>query len=101
MLHAQIYLAIQRGPEPAFASNFDKDRNQNPGLDVYHRIKATAQTGTLVIDEIEMADTPQTATWYLCLEVNVDGSKARHYIENKGYDKNQVTIPLALQLKAK
>src|SRR5438309_4195074 len=97
--YTSIYML--EGDTWMLASNFDKDRNQKPGLDVYHRMKATAQTGTLVIDEIEMADTPQTATWYLCLEVNVDGSKARHYIENKGYDKNQVTIPLALQLKAK
>jgi hypothetical protein len=82
-------------------SNFDKDRNQKPSLDVYHRVKATSQTGTLVIDEIEMIDTPQSATWYLCLEADVNGSKARYYVENKGYDKNQVTIPLALQLKAK
>jgi len=82
-------------------SNFDKDRNQKPSLDVYHRVKATSQTGTLVIDEIEMVDTPQSATWYLCLEADVNGSKARYYVENKGYDKNQVTIPLGLALKAK
>jgi len=82
-------------------SNFDKDRNQKPSLDVYHRVKASSQTGTLVIDEIEMADTPQSSTWYLCFEADVNGRKARHYTENKGYEKNQVTIPLSLELKAK
>ena len=94
-------LYVIEGDTWMLASNFDKDRNQKPSLDVYRRVKATAQAATLVIDEIEMSDTPQSATWYLCFEANVSGSKGRHYIENKGYDKNQVTIPLALELKAK
>jgi len=94
-------LYVIEGDTWMLASNFDKDRNQKPSLDVYRRVKATAQAATLVIDEIEMSDTPQSATWYLCFEVNVSGSKGRHYIENKGYDKNQITIPLALELKAK
>ena len=45
-----------------------------------------------------MADTPQVATWYLCFEANADETKGRHYVENKGYEKNQVTIPVALEL---
>ena len=80
------------------ASNFDKDRDTKPAADVYHRVKGGVAAGTLVIDEIEMADTPQTATWYICFEATVDGVKRRHYVENKGYDKNQVKIPLALEL---
>lgn len=88
------------------ASNFDRDRDQKPSLDVYHRVKASAAGqsggGTLVIDEIEMADTPQSATWYICFEATVEGQTRRHYVENKGYDKNKVTIPVALELpKAK
>ena len=79
------------------ATNFDKDRNLKPSVDVYRRVKATAQTSTLVIDEIEMATTPQVATWFLCFEATVEGVKHRHYLPNKGYEKNQVTIPLALE----
>jgi hypothetical protein len=80
------------------ASNFDKQRDQPPSLDVYHRVAAKPETKTLVIDEIEMADTPQSATWFLCFEVTVGGVNRRHYVENKGYDKNQVKIPLTLEL---
>jgi len=84
------------------ASNFERERNQKPSADVYHRVKATTQAGTLVIDEIEMADTPQVATWYVCFEANTDEAKGRHYVANKGYEKNQVTIPVGLELtKAK
>ena len=43
------------------ATNFDKERDDKPSLDVYQRV--AAKTKTLVIDEIEMADTPQAATW--------------------------------------
>jgi len=80
------------------ASNFDKQRGQTPSLDRYGRVKATAQTGTLVIDEIEMAETPQSATWFLCFEANVEGVSRRYYVEDKGYDKSQVRIPVALEL---
>jgi len=84
------------------ASNFDKDRQQKPALDVYQRVKSpTAQT--LVIDEIEMADTPQSTTWFVCLEAKTpDGTSHRYYVAGKGYDKKQVTIPVGLELpKAK
>jgi hypothetical protein len=80
------------------ASNFDKDRDQKPTVDVYQRVKASSQNGTLVIDEIEMADTPQGATWFFCFEAKVEGVNRRYYVENKGYDKNQVTIPTTLAL---
>ncbi len=67
---------------------------------MYHRVPVT--TGRLVIDEIQMADTPQSATWYICFEATVEGVTRRYYVENKGYDNNQVTIPVALELpKAK
>lgn len=78
------------------ASNFDKQRERKPSLDVYRRVKA-AEARTLVIDEIEMADTPQSATWYFCFEAKAEGISRRFYVENKGYDKNQATIPVALQ----
>ena len=81
------------------ASNFDKGRDQQkPGVDVYQRVKTTTQPATLVIDEIEMADTPQGSTWYLCFEATVEGVTRRYHVEGKGYDKNQVTVPLALEL---
>jgi hypothetical protein len=81
------------------ASNFDKDRQQKPNLDVYKRMKAAAtKTGTLVIDEVEMADTPQTATWFFCFEAKAGAETRRYYVKDKGYDKNSVTIPMALEL---
>ncbi len=85
------------------ASNFDADRQEKPSVDVYRRAKAGAPAaaaggGTLVIDEIEMADTPQSATWYICFEATLGDAKKRYYVANKGYDKNQVTIPVALEL---
>jgi hypothetical protein len=80
------------------ASNFDKDRQAKPAADVYLRVKADASARTLVIDEIEMADTPQAATWFICFEATVNGEKRRHYDENKGYEKNQVKIPLNLEV---
>jgi hypothetical protein len=82
------------------ASNFDAERDEKPSVDVYKRVKAaaTAGGGTLVIDEVEMADTPQSATWFFCFEASIGDVKKRYYVANKGYDKNQVTIPMALEL---
>jgi hypothetical protein len=80
------------------ASNFDRDRGQKPSLDAYQRLKTTTPTSTLVIDELEMADTPQSATWYLCFEAGLGGVTKRYYVDNKGYDKNQVKIPVAIEL---
>jgi len=94
----RVLIYLLDGDTWTVASNFDKERNQKPSMDVYQRVKATAETGTLVIDEIEMAATPQSATWYLCFEANVQGENHRYYLENKGYEKNQVTIPVALEL---
>jgi hypothetical protein len=84
-------------------SNFDKEReDQKPSLDVYRRIKTTVEPTTLVIDEIEMADTPQSATWFLCLEITVEGVTRTYHADCKGYDKKQITIPVGLELpKAK
>jgi len=80
------------------AANFDKDRQQKPALDVYQRVKAPAAQ-TLVIDEIEMADVPQGAAWFLCLEVTTpDGTSHRYHVDGKEFDKKQVTIPAALEL---
>jgi uncharacterized protein (TIGR03067 family) len=80
-------------------ANFDKDREgQKPSLDAYHRVKATMDPATLVIDEIEMADTPQSATWFLCFDTTVEGVTRTFHVDGKGYEKNQVTIPVALEL---
>lgn len=78
------------------ATNLDKQREQKPSLDVYRRV--AVQASSLIIDEIQMADSPQSATWYLCFEATVQGVTRRYYVENKGYEKNQVTIPVALEL---
>jgi len=79
------------------ASNFDAARQQKPSAEVYHKAKTTAQGGTLVIDEIEMANTPQ-ATWFICFEAKIGDTSRRYYVEGKEYTKNQVTIPTALEL---
>jgi hypothetical protein len=79
------------------ASNFDKQREQKPSLDVYQRVKV-AEPRTLIIDEIEMVDTPQSATWFLCLQAKADGVSGRYHLENKGYNKKQVTIPVVLEI---
>ena len=81
------------------ASNFDKQRDAKASADVYQRVKASAAAGgKLVIDAIEMTDTPQVSTWFICFEAETGGVKAKHYQENKAYDKNKVTIPLSLEL---
>ena len=79
------------------ASNFDKEREQKPSLDVYKKVKAE-EAATLVIDKLEMAQTPQSATWFICFEATVNGVKQKYFVANKGYDKTPVTIPLALSL---
>jgi hypothetical protein len=80
------------------AMNFDKERDQKAGVDVYHRGKAAGQAGTLVIDAIEMADTPQGGTWYICFDAKLGEVTRRYHVENKGFDKNQVSIPVALEI---
>jgi hypothetical protein len=35
---------------------------------------------SLIIDEIQVADTPQSATWYLCFDATVRGVNRRYYI---------------------
>jgi len=94
------YVSVYRLAEDTWmlASNFDKERQQKPTLDVYQRVKSpTAQT--LVIDEIEMADVPQGATWFVCFEVKGPGGAShRYHVDGKKFDKKQVTIPVALEL---
>jgi hypothetical protein len=95
------YVSIYRleGDTWTMASSFDKEREQQkPSLDVYRRLKTAVEPATLVIDEIEMADTPQSATWFLCLEAKVEGVSRTYHLEGKGYDKKQITIPVGLEL---
>jgi len=95
------YVSIYRleGDTWTTAMNFDRERErQKPSLDIYRRVKTTAEPRTLVIDEIEMADTPQSGTWFLCFDATVEGATRRYYVQGKGYDKNQVTVPVALEL---
>jgi hypothetical protein len=51
-----------------------------------------------VIDEIEMAATPQGGTWFFCFEANVEGVSRKYHVENKEFDKNEVRIPVALEI---
>jgi hypothetical protein len=94
------YVSVYRLAEDTWmlASNFDKERQQKPALDVYQRVKSpTAQT--LVIDEIEIADVPQGAAWFVCFEVKgPSGASHRYHVDGKEFDKKQVTIPVALEL---
>src|SRR5262249_6974483 len=93
--YASVYVLNEDGW--TVASNFDKDRNRKPGIDIYKRLKDDAPA-TLVIDKIEMAQTPQTAAWFICFEAAVNGVKQKYFLPNKGYDKTPVTIPLAISL---
>jgi hypothetical protein len=94
-----VFIYRLEGDAWTVAAGFDKERDQQkPSLDVYRRAKATPESATLVIDEIEMADTPQSATWFVCFEAKAGEVTRRYYVEGKGYDKNQVTIPVALEL---
>ena len=80
------------------ASNFDKPRQEGATISAYHRVSsASREGGTLVIDAIEMADTPQTAMWYLCFDATVNGVKKQHFLADKGYEKNQLIIPTSLE----
>src|SRR5438046_1077320 len=56
------------------------------------------QAKTLVIDEIVMHATPQTAEWYLCFEATVGDATRRFNVPNKTYEKEEVTIPTELTL---
>lgn len=95
--HVSIYRL--EGDTWTVAANFDKERQrQKPSLDTYRRVQLAAESATLVIDEIQMGDTPQSATWFLCFEATVDGVTHKYHVEGKGYDKNQVTVPVALEL---
>jgi hypothetical protein len=94
-----VFIYRLEGDAWTMGSNFDKEREQQkPSVDVYRRVKATAESATLVIDEIEMADTPQSATWFLYFEAKAGAVTRTYHVEGKGYDKNQVTIPVALEL---
>ena len=95
------FISIYRldGDTLMMASFFDKDRDtMQPSVDAYHRVKEAAGASTLVIDEVVMADTPQSSTYYLCFEAKIGDVTRRYYVQNKGFDKNQVTIPVALEL---
>jgi len=80
------------------ASNFDRDREQKPSLDLYQRVKPAEMTRTLVIDEIQMAETPQGGKWYVCFEASVETVRAKYHVESKGYDTGKLSIPMALEL---
>jgi hypothetical protein len=95
--HVSIYRL--EGDAWTVAANLDKERGrQKPSVDVYRRVSKTAEPTTLVIDQIDMADTPQSATWFLCFETTVEGVTRNYHMDGKGYDKNQVTIPVALEV---
>ena len=95
------YVSVYRleGDTWTMAASFDQEREgQKPSPDVYRRVKTNAEPATLVIDEIEMADTPQNSTWFLCFDARVEGVTRTYHLEGKGYNKSQITIPVALEL---
>ncbi len=95
--YVSVYLLD--GDTLTMATSFDKDREQiQPSVDVYHRVKEAAGATTLVIDEVAMADTPQSSTWFVCFEAKVEGVSKTYHVDGKSFDKNQVTIPVALEL---
>ena len=95
--YVSVYLLD--GDTLTMATSFDKEREQmQPSVDVYHRVKEAAGSSALVIDEVVMADTPQSSTWFVCFEAKVEGVSKTYYVANKGFDKNKVTIPVALEL---
>ena len=67
-------------------------------MDVYQRVKTNPQPAVVVIDEIDMSETPQSGTWFLCLEAKVEGTIRSYHVEGKGYNKNEVKIPVGLEL---
>ncbi len=94
-----VSVYVLDGDTLTMATSFDKEREQmRPGVDVYQRVKEAAASSTLVIDEVVMADTPQSSTWFVCFEAKVEGATKTYHVEGKSFDNNKVTIPVALAL---
>ncbi len=96
VLHAEGDVKFEK-LGPFNSVRFFHIRAGDSATNLHHKAKTTAQGGTLVIDEIEMANTPQ-ATWFICFEAKIGDTSRRYYVEGKEYTKNQVTIPTALEL---
>ncbi|MDB6040487.1 MAG: hypothetical protein JWM99_4328, partial [Verrucomicrobiales bacterium] len=47
---------------------------------------------------IQFTETPQSSTWFVCFDAKVGDTGKRFYVEDKGYDKNTVTIPIGLEI---
>jgi hypothetical protein len=95
--YVSIYLID--GDTWTVAANFDKERTgQKPSLDLYRRVQAPAEPVALVIDEIQMSETPQSATWFLCFEATAEGATRTYHVDGKGFEKTPISIPVALEL---
>jgi len=83
--------------EWTMATDFDKERSQPPGVTRYTKA-AAEEAKTLVIDKIVMHKTPQTDVWYLCFEATVGDTTRRFNIPDKGYEEDELTIPIDLAI---
>lgn len=81
--------------ELTVAADFDKERSEPPTVTKYTKAAAN-EPKTLVIDKIVMHQTPQTDVWYLCFDATVGEATKRFNIPNKGYQKDELTIPTDL-----
>jgi hypothetical protein len=83
--------------ELTVAANFDKERSE-PATVTKFKKAAANEPRTLVIDKILMHQTPQTEVWYLCLDATVGEATKRFNVPNKGYEKDELTIPTDLAI---
>ncbi len=92
-----VFYALE-GNELTVAENFDKERDQPPSVTKYTKQAATVEAKTLVIDKIVMHKSPQSAEYYLCLDVTVGETTKRFHVENKTYGKAGETITTDLSI---
>jgi len=86
------------GNELTVAVNFDKERSEPPTVTKYTKQAAADEPRTLVIDKIVMHKTPQSAEWYLCFDATVGETTKRFLVENKTWEKDEVTIATDLAI---
>jgi len=90
-----IYTLVNN--ELTVAANLDKERSEPATLTKFKKAAADGPK-TLVIDKILMHQTPQTEVWYLCFDASVGEAAKRFNIPNKGYEKDELTIPTDLAI---
>lgn len=86
------------GSELTVGQNFDKERDQPPTVTKFTKQAATEAARTLIIDKIVMHKTPQSSEWYFCFDATVGETTKRFHIDNKTWDKDEVTITTNLEI---